>query len=365
MPEMTIAWQGGEPTLMGVDFFRRAVACAERFKKPGTAVRNALQTDGTLLDDEGGEFFRQNGFLVGISLDGPRSHHDAYRVGRWGGPTFDRVMGGLECLKRHRVEFNILYAVHTANGHHPLEVYHFFRDEVAAQFLQFIPIAERQEGDHRRSGTPRVSGRSVQPEREGGFLIGPFDEWVRRDMGRVFVQVFDAALANSCGVPAGMCVWSPACGLALALEHNGDLCACDHFVDPGHRLGNIQDVPLIDLVASERQVRFGRDKRDTLPRTCLACEVRLACHGECPKNRFLLTPEGEAGLNYLCAGYKAFFQHIDRPMRLMAGSCARAGAGKRDGAPADDRSPACGVPLVRCPYSIAPTIATATCVTAP
>ena len=315
--EVTIAWQGGEPTLMGVEFFRRAVEYAQKYRKPGMTIQYSIQTNGTQLDDEIAAFFHDNNFLVGISFDGPAHLHDVYRLDKGGRPTFDRVLKGLEFLKRHKVDFNILCTVHRANGDHPLEVYRFFRDELEAQFIQFIPIVERDNQTGFQEGE-QVTERSVLPEQWGRFLIGVFDEWVRRDVGSIYVQTFDAALANWVGEPAGVCIFNETCGLGLALEHNGDLYSCDHFVEPRYFLGNIQQENILDLVTSEKQVRFGLDKRDTLPRYCRECEVRFACHGECPKNRFTHTPDGEPGLNYLCAGYKQFFNHIDEPMRFMA-----------------------------------------------
>jgi len=317
VPEVTFAWQGGEPTLMGLDFFRLAVELQQKYRKPGMRILNALQTNGTTLDDEWCRFFHEHNFLIGISLDGPREIHDVYRHDKGGKPTFDRVMRGVELMKNHGVEFNILCTVHAANADHPLEVYRFFRDEVGAQFIQFIPIVERdnetgfQEGD-------KVTERSVTGRQYGDFLIAIFDEWVRRDVGRMFVQIFDVSLAAWAGMRPGLCVFEETCGTALVMEHNGDLFTCDHFVEPRHKLGNIQDIPLIEMVGSEKQRTFGLDKRDRLPHYCRECEVRFICNGGCPKNRLLRTPDGEPGLNYLCEGYKAFFTHIDRPMRIMA-----------------------------------------------
>lgn len=317
VPEVTFAWQGGEPTLMGLDFFKRAVELQQHYRKPGLRIHNAFQTNGVLLDDDWCRFFHQHNFLIGLSVDGPKYLHDAYRVDKGGRPTFDRVMAGLALLKKHRVEFNILTTVHAANAEHGLEVYRCLRDEVGTQFMQFIPIVERanetgyQEGD-------QITARSVTAAQYGRFLISIFDEWVRRDVGRVFVQIFDVALAAWVGERPGLCVFEETCGLALAMEHNGDLFACDHFVEPNYRLGNIQEIPLIDMVASAAQRQFGLDKRDKLPRYCRECEVRFVCNGGCPKDRFITTPDGEAGLNYLCAGLRAFFNHIDRPMRFMA-----------------------------------------------
>ncbi|HEY8484134.1 MAG TPA: anaerobic sulfatase maturase, partial [Longimicrobiales bacterium] len=295
VPEVTVAWQGGEPTLMGLDFFRRSIEYQAKYRKPGITIRNTIQTNGTLLDDEWCAFFKEHDFLVGISIDGPRELHDAYRVTKGGKPTFDRVMQGLRLLQKHGVEYNVLTTIHAANAAHPLEVYRFLRDEAGARFIQFIPIVERENGIGFPNGT-RVTERSVTAEQFGRFLIAVFDEWVRRDVGRVFVQMFDVALANWVGVPPGLCVHSPTCGTALALEHNGDVYSCDHFVEPEHLLGNINDRHLVDLVASERQRRFGRAKLDTLPRYCRECSVRFACHGGCPKDRFVETPDGEPGL---------------------------------------------------------------------
>ena len=315
--EVTIAWQGGEPTLMGVDFFRRAIALAEEHKRPGLRLHHTIQTNGTLLTDEWCALLKEHGFLVGLSLDGPPALHDAYRVDKRGHPTFERVRRGWDLLRAHDVDTNILCTVNAANQDAPLDVYRFFRDDLGARHVQFIPIVERdndtgfQEGD-------AVTDRSVDPDAWGRFLIAVFDEWVTRDVGTVFVQMFDAALASWLGLPASMCIFAETCGNALALEHNGDLYSCDHFVEPDHLLGNIMETHMVELVASPQQRAFGDVKRDTLPRYCLECDVRFACHGECPKNRFTLTPDGDPGLNYLCAGYQAFFTHVDGPVRLMA-----------------------------------------------
>ena len=334
-PEVTIAWQGGEPTLMGLDFFRRAVALARTYQKPGTRIEHTIQTNGTLLDDEWCQFLGEHEFLVGLSIDGPRELHDAYRVDKGGKPTFDRVMRAAMLLQRHQVPFNTLTTVHAANADRPLEVYRFLRDEVGSEFIQLIPIVERtttellqmaNQGWGERRGAARplyvqagslVTERSVQPEQWGRFLIAVFDEWVRHDVGTVFLQMFESALASWVGLPPSLCVFAETCGTALALEHNGDLYSCDHYVEPAHHLGNITELPMLDMVASEQQRAFGTAKRDTLPKYCRECPVRFACHGECPRNRFITTPDGEAGLNYLCAGYKSFFTHVDKPMRIM------------------------------------------------
>jgi uncharacterized protein len=317
VPEVTFAWQGGEPTLMGLDFFRRAVALQQQYRRPGMRVYNAFQTNGTLLDDEWCSFFREHDFLIGLSIDGPQHLHDHYRVDKGGRPTFAKVMAALALLKKHGVEYNILTTVHAGNADHPLEVYRFLRDDAGARYLQFIPIVERandtgyQEGD-------AVTERSLTGAQYGEFLCAIFDEWVRRDVGRVFVQIFDVALAAWSGQRPGLCVFEETCGAALAMEHNGDLFSCDHFVEPKYRLGNIQEIPLLEMVASAQQRQFGLAKRDTLPRYCRECDVRFVCNGGCPKDRILHTPDGEPGLNYLCAGFKRFFTHIDAPMRFMA-----------------------------------------------
>ncbi len=317
VPEVTFAWQGGEPTLMGLDFFKRAVAYQQQYRKPGTRIHNAFQTNGVLLDDAWCSFFREHDFLIGLSVDGPAVLHDRFRVDKGGNPTHHKVMAAAALLKKHRVEYNTLTTVHAGNVEHPLEVYRFLRDEMGSQFMQFIPIVERdndtgfQEGD-------KVTARSLTGEQYGEFLCAIFDEWVRRDVGRVFVQIFDVALAAWTGNRPGLCVFEETCGNALAMEHNGDLFSCDHFVEPKYRLGNIQEIPLVDMVSSPQQIKFGLDKRDTLPKYCRECEVRFVCNGGCPKDRFIQTPDGEEGLNYLCAGFKRFFTHIDRPMRIMA-----------------------------------------------
>jgi len=335
VPEVTIAWQGGEPTLMGLDFFKRSIELVEKYRKPGQTIQHTIQTNGTKIDGELAAFFKENNFLVGLSVDGPKELHDIYRVNKGGSGSFEQVMRGYQILQKYGVDVNILCTVHAANADHPLEIYHFFRDELNAQYMQFIPIVERATAEtlplanlgwSERPGAERplymqigelVTERSVKPEQYGRFLVAIFDEWVRRDVGKVFVQSFDAALANWIGQPS-LCIFQPTCGNALALEHNGDLYSCDHFVEPAFLLGNIQQTHMIDLVSSDQQKKFGQDKFDTLPKYCRECEVLFACYGECPRNRFIHTPDGEPGLNYLCAGYKAFFNHIDHPMRIMA-----------------------------------------------
>ena len=320
--QVVISWQGGEPTLMGLNFYRKALAIAEKYRRPGMTFMHTMQTNGTLLNDDWCRFFRENNYLIGISIDGPRELHDIYRLDKGGNPTFDRVMHGIRLLQKHRVDFNILVTVNRVNADYPLEVYRFIRDEIGTDWIQFIPVVERinSDGQYLYQEGDRVSDRSVKPDQYGQFLVTIFDEWVRRDVGRVFVQTFEAALANWAGMgSSGICVFNPTCGSALAMEHNGDLYACDHFVEPGYFLGNINKRHMLDLVSSEQQLKFGRDKRESLPQFCLDCDVRFACHGECPKNRFLKTPDGEPGLNYLCDGLKTFFHHIDQPAKIIIG----------------------------------------------
>jgi len=315
--ETTVAWQGGEPTLMGLDFFRRSIELERKYARPGMKILNTIQTNGTLIDDNWAAFFKDNDFLVGISIDGPPALHDYYRLDKGGSPTFDRVMRGLNFLQGRCVEWNILAAIHSKNADHPLEVYRFFRDECDARFIQFIPIVERLRKPGVVSGN-KVTSRSVKPGQFGKFMVAVFEDWVRHDVGTVYVQMFDAALANWHGVPSGLCVSSATCGTALVMEHNGDVYSCDHFVEPVYRLGNINDRHLAELAVLDKQIKFGRHKLDGLPGRCRRCEVLFACHGGCPKDRFNLAPDGEPGLNYLCAGYKMFFGHIDRPLRDMS-----------------------------------------------
>jgi len=333
--EVNVAWQGGEPTLMGLEFFQKSIALVEKYKRPGQTILHTMQTNGTLLDDDFCAFLKQNNFLVGLSVDGPKPMHDAYRVNKGGAGTFDMVMRGFERLRKHDVDVNILCTVHAANADHGLEVYRYFRDELQAKYMQFIPIVERTTkellplanmGWGERAGADRplytqhgglVTERTVGAEQFGRFLIAIFDEWVKWDVGTVFVQTFDVSLGSWVG-QHNLCIFSPTCGGALALEHNGDVYSCDHFVEPDYLLGNILETPLVQLVSSKKQHDFGQAKLDTLPKYCQECDVRFACHGECPRNRFISTPDGEPGLNYLCAGYKMFFRHIDPAMKTMA-----------------------------------------------
>ncbi len=311
VPEVTFAWQGGEPTLIGLDFFQKALDLQKKYCRPGMVIQNTIQTNGTLLDERWCRFFKKNRFLVGISLDGPEELHDACRTDAAGNGSFNRAMRGLSILKKHGVEYNILCTVNGINGDHPLEVYRFFRDILGARFIQFIPVVERD------PATGEIMSWTVRPEQFGMFLIRIFDEWVRHNVARTYVQHFDTALANWYGEPHGICVFSPTCGQAMVIEYNGDIYSCDHFVDRDHLLGNIMTKPVGELVHCSQQRQFGQNKQETLPGSCQNCSYLFACHGECPKNRFLSTPEGDPGLNYLCEGYRMFFSHIREPMEFM------------------------------------------------
>jgi uncharacterized protein len=325
-PVVNFAWQGGEPTLLGVDFFRTAIALQQKYAH-GKRIENALQTNGILLDDIWCDFLAKNRFLIGLSIDGPRDLHDHYRVDKGGAPSFDRVMHGIACLKKHGVEFNTLTVVQRHNSCYPLEVYRFLK-EAGSGFIQFIPIVER-EADHLASDSlvlvspdskisAHVSDFSVEPMQYGKFLCAIFDDWVRNDVGKIFVQLFDVALAAWAGIEPHLCVFQRTCGGAAVFEHNGDIYSCDHYVYPENKLGNINEISLESAMQSPQQIRFGRDKLERLPRYCQECNVRFICNGECPKHRFVQTPDGEAHLNYLCLAYKLFFSHIDPYMKFMA-----------------------------------------------
>ncbi len=309
-PEVHFGWQGGEPTLMGLDFFHRVVDLQRQYAQPGMKIHNTLQTNGVLLDDAWCRFLKEHRFLVGLSMDGPQDLHDACRVDKRGRATFQQVHRALKRLQRHRLQFNILCVVNRFNAEHPHRVYGFFRNE-GVRFIQFIPAVE---------GLPdgSVTDWTVPAEVWGEFLCAVFDEWIRRDVGRVFIQQFEVALEAWLGLEPSLCVHARTCGNCLAMERNGDLFSCDHFVDPEYFLGNIKERPLAQMVASDFQRRFGADKWDSLPCYCKRCEVLFACHGGCPKDRFICTPDGEEGLNYLCAGYYRFFTHIAPAMQAMA-----------------------------------------------
>jgi uncharacterized protein len=326
VPVVSFVFQGGEPAMLGVDFLRKAIAFQKKYAR-GKQIQNSFQTNGTLLTDELCLFLKENNFLVGLSVDGPAHLHDRHRRTAGGGPSHEKVMEGLRIIKKHGVEFNTLTVVNRHNGDHPLDVYNFLKG-IGSRYMQFIPIVERRADQPGEDGLalvhPRFPGEamvtewSVGPLQYGRFMSRIFDEWVRKDVGRHYVQLFDATLANWVGQRPGICVFEEKCGDAAVLEHNGDLYTCDHFVYPDYFLGNILEKPLLGMLTSERQKQFGLDKREGLPGHCLKCKVRFACQGECPKNRFLKSPEGEEGLNYLCEGYKHFFGHIAPYMAFMA-----------------------------------------------
>lgn len=319
-PEVSFAWQGGEPTLAGLPFFRKAVQLQKRYGK-GRRVSNSLQTNGVLLDDDWCRFLADHGFLVGLSLDGPRGIHDRHRKDRGGRPTFDRVMKALERLQRHKVELNVLACLDRTSSRHPVEVYRFLRDH-GVRFIQLIPVVELEAGGA-GGGAPAVTPWSVDPEGYGSFLAGVFDEWVRRDVGRVHVMNFEWTLASLMGMPWGTCVHAPRCGASLVLEHDGDVFSCDHFVGPAHRLGSILRDDLRTLAGSTRQREFGAWKETGLPGACRRCGWLAACHGGCPKHRFAVSPDGEAGMNHLCAGIRRYLEHVAPAMGIMAGLLRR------------------------------------------
>ena len=307
--EVLFTWHGGEPLLRPLAFYKKALTLQQRYAC-GHHIDNCLQTNGTLLTDEWCEFLKDNNFLVGISIDGPQALHDAYRKTRGGQPSWETVMRGIRLLQKHGVEWNAMATVNRLNADHPVEFYHFFKD-IGCEFLQFTPVVECI-GDE-------VTDFSVTPEQWGHFLCGLYDEWVKKDVGRVFVQTFDATLANWAGVPPGVCSLSSMCGHAAAMEYNGDVYSCDHFVFLRHLLGNIRQQSLTALLYSEKQRAFSRIKTQSLPRQCRECRFLFACYGECPKNRFKTDRYGEPGLNYLCKGYCSFFDHVASDMDFMKG----------------------------------------------
>ena len=334
-PEVTVAWQGGEPTLMGLDFFRRSVELVEQHRRPGQQIEYTMQTNGVLLDDEWCAFLERHNFLVGLSVDGPPEIHDTYRVNRGGQGTHRQVMKGLAALRRHEVDVNILCTVNAANESHGADVYRYFRDELGATFMQFIPIVERatpetlplaNQGWSQQPGGERllytqtgslVTERSVGGETYGRFLVDVYEEWLRGDVGTVFVQLFDVTLQAYFG-QYSLCIHAPTCGAALALEHNGDLYSCDHFVEPNYLLGNIHTTRMLDLVASPQQQAFGQHKKESLTAQCRSCEVLRLCNGGCPKDRFIDSRDEEPGQNYLCDGLYDFYTHTRPTMTAMA-----------------------------------------------
>ena len=326
VPVVTFVWQGGEPTLLGLDYFQKVVELQKKYAN-GKTIENAFQTNGTRLNDEWCHFFTDHKILVGISIDGEEHNHDRFRKTISGGTTFKRVMKGIELLHKNNVEFNTLSCVNSYNVNYATETYRFLK-KIGSGFIQFLPVVERAAARKNEkilnlvspafSGNASVTDWSVPAIDFGKFLINIFNEWVRNDVARYYVQIFDAILANHAGEMPGLCVLSETCGDALAMEHNGDLFSCDHFVYPENCLGNISTVPLKELVKSQQQFDFGIAKRNDLPNYCLRCDVRYVCHGECPKHRFLYTPDGRPGLNYLCEGYKIFFHHVEPYMEFMA-----------------------------------------------
>jgi uncharacterized protein len=351
--EVVFSWQGGEPTLLGLDFFRKVVDLEKKYCPPYVRCENDLQTNGTLLDNEWCAFLHEHNFLVGLSIDGPKNLHDIYRKDKSGQGSFDRVFAAAKLLKKHKVNFATLSCVNRVTARHPLEVYRFLRDTVGSKRMQFIPIVEpvgfqevapqpldklvaltKVEGQWDAGlmpvlGSPRakpgtegsiVEEWSVDPDDWGDFLCRVFDEWHRKDLGRVYVNYFEAAVETWMGHMSPLCTQSPMCGKGLAIERDGSVYACDHYVYPAYRIGNIQDKPLAEMAFSERQERFGKMKEGGLPERCRICEYEFACFGGCPKNRFIKTPEGEPGLNYLCSGWKQYFSHIDQPVpRIVRG----------------------------------------------
>ena len=323
MSQVLFTWHGGEPLLRSIDFYRKALSLQQKYAG-GRRIDNVIQTNGTLLTDEWCEFFAQNHWLVGISIDGPQPYHDHYRLTAAGKPSWQKVMQGIKLLKKHGVEWNAMAVVNAYNVNHPLEFYRFFKEN-GCQFLQFTPIVERltrhEDGRTLASLADKdeisLSEASVAPEQWGYFLCAIFDEWVRKDVGKIFVEIFDCTLANWMGISPGICAYSKECGHAGVMEHNGDVYSCDHFVFPEYKLGNIRDHSLIDMLYGEQQQEFSRLKHSSLPRQCKECDMEFACHGECPKNRFMKDKYGDSGLNYLCPGYYHYYQHVAPYMDYM------------------------------------------------
>ncbi|BAN26669.1 radical SAM domain protein [Caballeronia insecticola] len=339
--EIIFSWQGGEPTMLGVDFFRDIVDIQKKYAPAGRRISNDLQTNATLLDDEWCAFLKEHDFLVGVSIDGPRELHDAFRRDRKGQPTFDKVMQGIGYLKKHGVTFNTLTVVNRINAKRPLDVYRFLRNELDSRYIQFIPCVEPKDF---RSVAPQhwppdampilgssaarpgnadsvVTDWSVDPDDWGYFLSRTFDEWHRKDVGRVLVNLFETAVVQTAGRPAQTCVTAEFCGKALAIEHDGEVYACDHYVYPAFSLGNIRTTHLGEMAFSPQQQHFGYAKRDSLPAYCRECTHLKVCWGECPKNRFICSPDGQAGLNYLCSGIKRFHDHAGPALRQLARRC--------------------------------------------
>lgn len=342
-PGVVFSWQGGEPTLRGLDFFRRVVALQKKYAKTGQRIENDLQTNGVLLDENWAVFLKEHGFLVGLSIDGPRELHDRFRVNKGGAPTFDKVMAGANLLRKFGVRFNTLTCVHRFNASKPLDVYRFLRRELNSTYIQFIPIVQAKEfettapqkWDSSRLpvvGSPEarpdhpnsvVTDWSVDPEEYGYFLSRVFDEWRRKDLGKVLVSHFETLVAQHLGLPSQICIYGETCGKGVALEHDGSVYSCDHYVYPEYHLGTVRDKPLAEMVFSPTQVKFGYAKSETLPTYCRSCPYLNDCWGECPKNRLIRAPDGEAGLNYLCAGLKQFYKHALPEVERIAANIRR------------------------------------------
>lgn len=324
MTDVPFTWQGGEPTMLGVDYFRTIVDLQKKHVPEGIQITNALQTNGVLLDDEWGQFLHDNRFLVGISIDGPEKIHDRYRIDRAGRPTFNAVMRGLQVLQRHKVEYNVLTVVQRANAGKAKEIYKFFKG-LGVEYMQFIPIVERAHNGT-LAGAPQVdmdpenavTSWSVSPRAYGKFLNDLFDIWFRHDIGRIYVQFFDTQLGLWMGHPSSLCIFAKDCGTGLALEHDGSLYSCDHYVYPDYKLGNLAETPLRDLVWTQAQSDFGTDKSGALTAQCRACSFRFACNGDCPKHRFATSKSGEPGHSYFCESYSMFFRHAGPRLKHMA-----------------------------------------------
>lgn len=324
MPQALFTWHGGEPLMRPLSFYRRVIELQQKHGR-GMLIDNSIQTNGTLLTDEWCRFFKENNWLVGVSIDGPQEFHDEYRRTRQGGPSFAKVMKGIDLLNKHGVEWNAMAVINDFNADYPLDFYNFFK-EIECHYIQFTPIVERirhhKDGRHLASALDRdaeipLADFSVNPRQWGDFLCTLFDEWIKKDVGRYFIQIFDATLANWTHHEPGVCSMARTCGHAAVMEYNGDVYSCDHFVFPEYKLGNINEQTILQMAASERQTQFGLSKRDTLPRQCRECRFTDICNGECPKNRFLMTADGEPGLNYLCSGYHKYFSHVAPYMDFM------------------------------------------------
>jgi anaerobic sulfatase-maturating enzyme len=328
-PDNTVVqflWHGGEPTLLGVDYFKKALQFQKKYAN-GKKIENSLQTNGTLINEDWCRFFHNNNFLIGISIDGPEELHDQFRKTRGNAPTFNKVMHAIEMFRRYGVEFNTLSVVNKYNAEYPVEIYRFLKS-IGSTYMQFLPVVERVSNDKQENGLELVPNSymenstvmdwSVEPLQYGKFMSKIFDEWVKKDVGRYYVQLFDVTLANWLNVPSGLCMFNKTCGGAGVIERNGDVYSCDHFVFPEYKIGNIQDNSLKNLMNNPIQQLFGQNKYLRLPKMCRECEHLNKCWGECPKKRFLKTPDGEYGLNYLCEGYKYFFSHVTPAMGFMA-----------------------------------------------